>query len=314
MAIPLSRTTQGDIPIERAGSVPFRLSWGAIFAGLLVALTLQLVLTLAGAAVGLAAWDPNSGRALGIGATLWALVSILVSLYVGGATAGWTAGALTRPVGMLHGALVWALSTLVMTWLVASGISSIAGTTFRVFGNVLGATASVAARGAGAAISSAASNSNISVGDIRSQVASILQETGNPQLSPDSLKANASRAASTATQTSASNGDVASEISNMISGTASQVNRNDVINVIVARTGVTRPEAERMADRVIALRQTVSSKLDTLKQAVGEKAETAASATSGALWIALLGLGLSLAAAVLGARRPISHAPGSATP
>lgn len=307
MAIITNRTVQGDVPVvpvERAGSVPFRLSWGAIFAGLLVALTLQLVLTLAGAAVGLAAWDPNSGEALGIGAAIWAIISILVSLYVGGATAGWAAGALTRPVGMLHGALVWALSTLIMVWLVGSGISSIAGTTFRVFGNVLGATASVAAQGAGAAISSAASNSNISTGDLRSQVASILQETGNPALSPDSLKANASRAASTATQTSASNGDVATEISNMISGTASQVNRNDVINVIVARTGVTRPEAERTADRLIALRQTASAKLDTLGHAVGQKAEAAASATSGALWIALLGLGLSLAAAVLGAARP----------
>ncbi|MGI8507911.1 MAG: hypothetical protein ACR2MQ_01145 [Gemmatimonadaceae bacterium] len=304
MAIITNRTVQGDIPIERVGSVPFRLSWGAIFAGLLVALTLQLVLTLAGAAVGLAAWDPNSGKALGIGAGIWAIVSILVSLYVGGATAGWAAGALTRPVGMLHGALVWALSTLIMVWLVSSGISSIAGTTFRVFGNVLGATASVAAQGAGAAISSAASNSNVSMGDIRSQVGSILQQTGNPALSPDSLKAKASSAASSATQTSASNGDVASEISNMISGTASQINRNDVINVIVARTGVTRPEAERTADRIIALRQSASAKLDSLGSTIGQKAETAANVTSEALWIALLGLGLSLAAAVFGAARP----------
>ncbi|MGI8547833.1 MAG: hypothetical protein ACR2M1_10925 [Gemmatimonadaceae bacterium] len=307
MTNPLNRNTPADIMIERAGSAPFRLSWGAVFAGLVVALVLQLVLTLAGTAVGLAAWDPHSGSALGVGAAIWAIVSILLSLFIGGATAGWAAGALTRPVGMLHGTLVWALSTLVMTWLVASGIGAIAGTTFSVVGNVLGATAGVAAKGAGAAISAVASNTNVNAGDIQSQVATILRQTGDPALSPDSLRTAAQRAAGTATQTSASNGDVATEIGNMISGTASQINRTDVINVIVARTGVTRPEAERTADRLIALRQTASTKLDSLGNTIGTKvgqtAESAASATSSALWIAILGLGLSLAAAVFGASR-----------
>lgn len=290
-----------DIPIDRVGSVPFRLSWGAVFAGLAIALTLQLVFTLAGAAIGLGAWNPSGGVGLGIGAAIWAIVSILISLYVGGATAGWAAGALTRPVGMLHGALVWALTTLVTTWLVASGISTIAGAAFGVAGKVAGATAGVAAQGASAAVGAAVNNGNVSMGDIRTQIETALRQTGDPALSPDSLAAAARRVGNTATNSSASNGDVVGEIANIISNKAGSVDREDIINVIMARTGKSRADAERIADRVVSLQQTATAKIDTLKHAAAQKAEGAASATSTGLWFALLGLGLSLAAAVLGA-------------
>ncbi len=60
-------------------------------------------------------------------------------------------------------------------------------------------------------------------------------------------------------------------------------------------------DAERIADRVVSLQQTAVAKIDTLKHAAAQKAEGVASATSTGLCFALLGLGLSLAAAVLGA-------------
>lgn len=305
MSIP-NRIPETDILIERAGPVRFRLSWGAVFAGLLIALALQLVLTLAGAAVGLAAWDPNSGAELGIGAAVWALISVLISLYIGGRTAGWAAGALARSVALLHGALVWALTMLVTTWLVASGISSIAGTAFGVAGRVLGATAGVAAQGATAAVASAVGNGNISVADTRAQVETMLRQTGDPALNPDSLAAAARRVGNTATNTSASNGDLVGDIANLIQNKAGTLNRQDVINVIVARTGQSRAQAEREADRIVALQQTVGAKIDTLKHDVAQKAEGAASATSTVLWFALLGLLLSLAAAALGASQAAS--------
>lgn len=307
MTIPTNRMAQADIPIERAGSVPFSLSWGAVFAGLLVALTLELVLTMAGTAIGLGAWDPSGGVGLGIGAAIWTIVSILISLYVGGATAGWVAGALTRPVGMLHGVLVWALTTLVTLWLVASGISSLAGAAFGVAGRVVGATASVAAQGASAAVGAAVSNGNVSMGDVRSQIESVLRQTGDPALNPDSLGAAAHRVGNAAANSSASNGDLVGDIVNMVQNKAGTLNRADLTNVIMARTGKSQPESERLADRIISLQQTAAAKIDTLKHTVVQKAagaaNTAASATSTGLWFALLGLGLSLAAAVLGAAR-----------
>jgi hypothetical protein len=130
----------------------FRLSWGAVFAGLVVAITVQIVLTVLGAAIGLAAWEPGeSARGLGIGAGIWAILSMLIALYIGGMTTGRLAGILTRKDGALHGVLLWGLSTIVTVWLLASGVTALAGGAFRMVGGVLGATSGAAAQAAGTA-------------------------------------------------------------------------------------------------------------------------------------------------------------------
>ena len=90
-----------------------RTSWGAIFAGAVVALVLQLLLTLLGIAVGSQAVEPTQEAAplsgLGLGAGIWWVVSGIISLFAG----GWVAGRLAsfpRPlVGGLHGLVVWGL-------------------------------------------------------------------------------------------------------------------------------------------------------------------------------------------------------------
>ena len=137
-----------DPPIAALG---YRLSWGAVFAGLVIATALQIVLTVLGAGIGFAAWDPGeSARGLGIGAGIWAILSVLVSLFVGGMTTGRLAGILTRRDGVLHGILLWALSTIFTVWLLSSGVSALAGGASRMVGGVLGAASGAAAQTAGA--------------------------------------------------------------------------------------------------------------------------------------------------------------------
>lgn len=254
-----------------------------------------------GGAIGLAAWDTDSGKALGIGAAVWTLVSILAALYLGGTTTGRLAGVLTRKDGILHGIVLWSVSMLFTVWLIANGVGALAGTTFRIFGNVAGAAAGAVAQGAATAVGSAAGGADVNAGDIRGEIEALLRQTGDPALRPESLEAKAGEAGQAATQTGASNAEVAGEIADLIRGTAGQVDREAVINVIGARTGQSRAEAERIADRAIALRQTVGAKIDTLQAQVGEQAEDVAGATSTGLWFALLGMGLSVAAAVAGA-------------
>ncbi|MDQ3138597.1 MAG: hypothetical protein M3Q93_13550 [Gemmatimonadota bacterium] len=126
-----------------------------MFAGLVVAIALQLTLTLLGAAIGFSAWQPGeSARAVGVGAAIWAIVSVLLSLFVGGRTTGWLAGFLTRTDGILHGILLWAMSTIVAVWLLASGVSALAGGATGLVGDVLGVGAQAAGQVAGGAASS----------------------------------------------------------------------------------------------------------------------------------------------------------------
>src|ERR671937_2189340 len=109
---------------------PFaRISWGAIFAGAILALAVQLVLTLIGMALGLAAVTPASGNtpsgtAFGIGATVWLLISSLVSLFIGGYMAGRLGGTFN---GWLHGLATWGLVTLSTMVLLTTAVGTLIG-------------------------------------------------------------------------------------------------------------------------------------------------------------------------------------------
>lgn len=120
----------------------FRLSWGAILAGLLVATAVQIILSLLGIAIGFGALQFGPGAQLeefGIGAGIWAIATALISLFVGGLTAGHLAGVLTRLDGMLHGTLVWGLSLVLTLWAIGAGIGTVLGGVFGVAGQTISA-------------------------------------------------------------------------------------------------------------------------------------------------------------------------------
>ena len=63
-----------------------RISWGAIFAGAVMALVAQLAFSLLGLGIGASAFNPydnNPAGGLGIGAAIWTLLSVLISLFTG---------------------------------------------------------------------------------------------------------------------------------------------------------------------------------------------------------------------------------------
>lgn len=280
-----------------------RINWGAVIAGLVIALGLQLVLGLAGAATGLAAYDVgDSGRPFGIGAAIWALLTPLIALFVGGMTTGRLAGVLSRKDGFLHGALVWALSTLFTVWLLGQGIGAVTGTAFRLAGNVVGGAASGVARGATAAAGEVAQNTDVDVSSIRSEIEQALRQTGNPALNPDSL-ANAAQQAGGAVTSGASNEQIAQQIGDLFRDRSRQVSREDIVNVLAARTDLDSAEAGRLADRFQTLGQQASAQVAQVQERAGEVVDNTADATSTGLWLLLLTLGLSLAAASFGAMR-----------
>jgi hypothetical protein len=300
-AHPSAHLGQTSIAIEPIGRHS-RLSWGSVFAGLTVATAVQLVLSMLGAAVGLAAWDPNdSARGFGIGAGLWALGSTIVSLFLGGVVTGRLAGVLTGKDGFLHALLLWAVFLLFSTWLISSGVGALAGGAFRAAVDVAGATAGGAARGATA--SAGADGDGLDLGNIQNELRTLLAQTRDPALSAESLAATGRAAADSLATSPQDNASVIDEIGRLVQDRAQNLDRNDVINVITARTGRSRADAERIADRVMALRTQASTRVDSLQAQAGAVAEDAAGATAWGLWMALLAGGLSLGATVLGTSR-----------
>ncbi|MEF8701376.1 MAG: hypothetical protein V5B33_19105 [Candidatus Accumulibacter sp. UW20] len=112
----------------------FRVSWGGIWAGVLAAVGVLLLLTALGLAIGISAvdfQDPDAG-ALGIGAIIWAALSLLVALFVGGFMSTRLAMITDKSTGLYEGALVWVLSIILTLYLAASGVGTLAGGAFNL--------------------------------------------------------------------------------------------------------------------------------------------------------------------------------------
>ena len=113
-----------------------RVSWGGIFGGVLVAVGLLLLLAALGVAIGISAVDPTQTELakVGTGAGIWAGISLLVALFIGGFVSTRIGATHDASTGFFAGFLVWVVSLLLVAYLAASGVSSLAGGAFSLMG------------------------------------------------------------------------------------------------------------------------------------------------------------------------------------
>jgi hypothetical protein len=113
-----------------------RVSWGGIWGGVLSAVGLLILLTALGVAIGITAVQPGEteGSTLGMGAAVWAGLSLLLALLLGGYVSTRTGAISDRATGFFEGALVWVVSILLMGYLTTSGIGALAGGAFKMVG------------------------------------------------------------------------------------------------------------------------------------------------------------------------------------
>lgn len=131
----------GNEPMGRATDYPVvaptvdhhdLVRWGPIIAGLVMALSTQLVLSGLGAAIGLTS-IANSGaprsNADGIGSAvgIWAIISLLISLFIGGWIVTRASRPMNRNTALLNGAILWATTLAISAWLLSSGVSGAFG-------------------------------------------------------------------------------------------------------------------------------------------------------------------------------------------
>jgi hypothetical protein len=162
-----------------------RMSWSAVFAGVVVVLIIQLALSLLGMGIGMTTIDPQQqggtpgATTFGIGAAIWWIVTTLIAVGAGGWVAGRLAGMPRRIDGLLHGLITFGFATLLLFYLVTSTAASLIGGTFSAAGNVLSA-ASQGASGIAGQISTQVSDQALS--SVRQEIEAALREAGvNPQ-------------------------------------------------------------------------------------------------------------------------------------
>jgi hypothetical protein len=123
------------------------ISWPAIFASLAVGISVMLLLTLAGVAVGVSVVDPgaDSPRAITMGAAAWQTVSMLVAAIVGGYVAARLSGLRRTGDGVLHGAVSWGATTLLYAALATTALGTLTAGMFGLLAPGAERTSSAAA-------------------------------------------------------------------------------------------------------------------------------------------------------------------------
>ena len=125
--IPITETVVASTDLIT--SIDPRVRWGGVMSGFVVAIGTLMLLGALGLAVGTTAiGDPRAATGetaagLGMGAGIWAFITLLVSVFLGGMVSTKVTDRPDRPGAVIHGTLVWVLFSLFLVWLIANGMS-----------------------------------------------------------------------------------------------------------------------------------------------------------------------------------------------
>ncbi len=305
-----------NLEMERPISIIKRISWPAVLGGVVVALAVQLLLSLLGLGIGASTIDPlqqqNPMSGLGTGTGIWFAVTTIISLYGGGWVAGRLAGMNRRLESSLHGVLTWAFTALIAFYfinsLLSSALSGMAGMVKSGASAVSQGVAKVAPD-LGEFAQEQFRQNGINLGTIKNEAVTLLRQTNNPDLQPEKLQQQAGAAVTDAGKTAqnaaqnpvASETDVSALIDRIFSrgeATLNQVDRDSLINVLVARSNMTREQAGQTVDRWQSAAVVAKQQFEKAKAATEQKAREIGDATAKNISRAAL---LSFFALVLGA-------------
>jgi hypothetical protein len=266
-----------------------KVTWGAVFAGVVVMLVTQLILNLLGIGIGAATLDPAAGAAenpsassFSIGAGIWFVIAGVLASLAGGYAAGRLAGKPKESTASWHGLTAWALTTLVIFYLLTTTVGGLLGGAYRTVTSALGNVTQAVGSTAQTAAQVAAPNLTGAADPFSSIEQRIRGATGSndPAALRDAAIASV-RAALTGNEQQAADAR---------NRAADAIARAQNIPVDQARTQVQQYEQQ--------YRQSVNQ----AKQQATEAADAASSAVSTGALLAALGLILGAVAAWFGGR------------
>jgi hypothetical protein len=258
---------------------PSQVSWGAIFAGWVLAASVALLLYQLGAAIGLTIIDPAKDeevvtRGFSYGAGFWIFLTWVVSLFLGGLFAARLAGRSDKTVGRLHGMTVWGVTVVATLFLGAAGIAGIArgGASLISGGISLGATA--------ASNSSGGANSSTSIGleaEIKQSISQALAAGGN-----------VSQAQINQAMNQLDGQTLAAIAARLLRG-----DTEGAKNMIALRTNLSRADVDKAVNGLQA-------RLPQYKAQAEQAAQQATRYSAALLWVMFISMLVGLGAAVIG--------------
>ena len=323
-----ARPPSGGGPGERMR----RVSWGAILAGTAIAMALMVFFTTLGLGIGAASVDPlydqNPLSGLGVGGAIYLIVTQLIALFVGGYVAARLAGVPREQPALIHGAAVWAVSTLLLAWLAMSG----AGAVFGAAGTILSNSAQAAVSAGRAVLPDDLSlpsprevAAGVSIEDLPPEVRSALRRQGitadnareeaqqilRQVVSPQEQQEAAQAVQGAAADAIRSPGDLPADVNRLIDrlfggpgAVFSEEDRQEALTTIEQRLGITPEEAEAflasLENRAQEAAQQVEQSVEAARQQATEAAQAASATVSRAAFLLSVASILGLVAALAG--------------
>ncbi len=309
-----------------------RVSWGAIFAGSVVGISLLLLFTLLGVGVGSATLDPAPGgdgspglASLATSSGIWLVVTQLFALLIGGIVAAKLAGSPDKGDSALHGMAVWAVATLATFWIATTAVGTVAGGAATILGKAGSGLSSAAEAAIPDDLTFESLIPNIEASDLPPEVQRAVEQRG---LTPEQIRTQAEQTLASvvgpqerrraldiirgaATDAITNPGDAGAEASSAVDqlfggpdAVISDEDREQLQGELASRFGVSEQEAQQTLDNWEAnARDAVNAaeeQANQLRVDAQQAAEQAASAVSGAAFLAFVASVLGLIAAVIG--------------
>lgn len=259
-----------------------RVSWGAIFAGVVVALIVQVLLAMLGVGIGVATLDPGTGdnpaaSSFSIVAGIWYVVTGLIAAFAGGYISSRMSGRSEATTGALHGLTTWAFTTLLVVYFLTSTIGSLVGGAFSGVASAIG--------GAGQTIAQTAAPLLASSNPLDA-ISSQIQATGTSPEALDAAAVNAMRALVMGDEKSA---DAA---------------RAQAAQALSKARGIPMDQATQ---QVADMEKQYHATIDSAKQQATAAAAATASVVSTSAILAFIALVLGAIAGWLGGRSGVIH-------
>ncbi|MCO4753960.1 MAG: hypothetical protein KC478_05735 [Bacteriovoracaceae bacterium] len=277
-----------------------RVSWGAIFAGLVLALAVQFMLGLLGTGIGLVSANPQDGMnfsALGLGSIIWMALVFLVSLFVGGYVASRLSTNIKSFAGTINSLVVWTLVVGLNFAIAGSGVSKLATSLGSTFGMITDKVDIPFEK-----------VTNINFQEMEQEIDSLLEETDNEELKAlveseyEDIKQAAKTAASDVLARPGNFQEVVDEFTSTAQSSLNQINneldRSDLAQVLSEKTDMSQQEAmaatERWKNKLENWSQNFETQLKDAKEGALKQAQeatdTAGSVALYGFFILLLGL------------------------
>ncbi len=286
-----------DYPDPRLLPAGRRISWGAIIAGIVVVLVVQMLLMLLGLAIGAATVDPATAdtpqaATLGTSGAVWWLAATAIAVFAGAWVAARLAAVPSRLDGGLHGLVTWAAATLLGIYLLSTTIGGLLGGAF----GALGSAAQAVGQG-GQSLASAAMQ--VLPDDIRGQAERLFDRA---PAAADQAQQQVQEA-----QQAAGGGNLMESVQRVVRGVqdgASPQDRDAAVNVIAQQAGIPREQAEqRLTEFQGTYRQYAEQAEEQARQAAQAAAAAVAQVSFWSVIALMIGAVLAGLGGSLGSRR-----------